>query len=121
MCLSRGLAALVILLVWLASCAEAPVAERPDSDIDAPVKRFLYFYFHSYGRGLPEESQLPELAAFVTPELLSSFDAALRGEECYARKINNEGAPLVEGDLFSSRRPTDGSSRISSTSEIGIS
>ena len=96
------LSPLLILCISIASCAAAPVAERPDPDVEAPVKRFVAFYFHSYKRGLPEKSQLPELAAFLAPDLLNLFDAAIRGQECYAKKNNYEGPPLVQGELFSS-------------------
>lgn len=69
--------------------------------VEAPVKEFLFFYFHSYKRGLPEKSQLPEMASFVTPELLRLFDAALKGDACAGEK-EGEGPSSIEGDLFSS-------------------
>jgi hypothetical protein len=85
-----------------AACTVAPVAEAPAVDVEAPVKRFLAFYFHEYKHDLPEKSQLPELASFLAPELVDLFEAAMRGEDCYAKKNNYEGPPFVEGDLFSS-------------------
>lgn len=91
---------LLVLCLSLVSCTAASVAEAPAA-VEAPVKRFVAFYFHSYKRGLPGKSQLPELASFLTPELLELFAAGIRGEACYHQN-NNGGPPLVEGDLFSS-------------------
>lgn len=93
---------LAVLCISTASCVNAPSSESPTASIEAPVKRFLDFYFHDYRRGMPAESQLPQLATFVTPELLDLFKAAIRGEDCYAKKENYEGPPYIEGDLFSS-------------------
>jgi len=100
--ITNCLSVLLILGLSVAFCTAAPGAERPDPNVEAPVKRFVAFYFNSYKRGLPDKSQLPQLASFLAPNLSNLFDAAIRGEECYAKKNNDEGAPLVEGDLFSS-------------------
>ena len=94
--------AVLVLYIPAVSCTNAPVQESPATSIDVPVKRFLHFYFHDYHRGLPGESQLPELATFVTPELVDLFKAAMKGEDCYEKKENYEGPPYIEGDLFSS-------------------
>jgi hypothetical protein len=95
-------AALSACSLLLAACGAASNTADPASDVKAPVERFLAFYFEQYHRGLPGESQLPDLASFVTPEMLGLFEAALRGEDCYMEKRNYEGPPPVEGDLFSS-------------------
>lgn len=94
--------ALLLILVSVAGCNSAPVVETPANEAEAPVKRFLDYYFNEYRRGLPARSQFPQLASFVTPELLAQFDAALQGAACDAKRYNYEGAPAVEGDLFSS-------------------
>lgn len=94
--------ALSLLCVLVAACATSSVTDVPVADPETPVKRYLAFYFDDYGRGLPGKSNLPLLATFVTPELLGQFEAAIRGEECYAKKSNYEGPPYIEGDLFSS-------------------
>lgn len=98
----KRVSVLSICSILAAGCTAARDAESSPADVKAPVERFLAFYFQRYGRGLPDESQLPELASFLAPELLSLFEAALRGEDCYARKNDYEGPPFVEGDLFSS-------------------
>lgn len=92
---------LSVLLMPAMTCIAADDADSPVA-VEAPVKRFLDFYFHEYRRGLPGESQIPDLASFVTPELLDLFVAAMAGEDCYAKKNNYEGPPFIEGDLFSS-------------------
>ena len=92
---------LSVLLIQVMTCIAAGNADSPAA-VEAPVKRFLDFYFHEYRRGLPAESQIPDLASFVTPELLDLFVAAMAGEDCYAKKNNYEGPPFIEGDLFSS-------------------
>lgn len=99
--LSR-LLVLSVACITAAACATAPVSENPAADVEAPVNRFISFYFHEYKRGLPGDSQLAELGNFVTPELLALFEAANQGEDCYAKQFNHEGAPAVQGDLFSS-------------------
>lgn len=96
------LSLLSVCCILVAACGAAPDAEAPAADIEAPVERFLAFYFEEYGRSLPEESQLPELASFLAPELLSLFEAAWRGEDCYMENNENEGPAPVQGDLFSS-------------------
>lgn len=93
---------LVLILVSVASCSSAPVVEAPANEIEAPVMQFLTFYFDDYRRGLPGRSQLSQLASFVTPKLVAQFDAAIRGQDCYARKNDYEGPPYIQGDLFSS-------------------
>jgi hypothetical protein len=93
---------LSVICISTTSCTAAPVSESPTASIDVPVKRFLHFYFHDYKRGMPGESQLPQLATFVTPELLDLFRAGIKGEGCYAKNQNYEGPPYIEGDLFSS-------------------
>lgn len=70
--------------------------------LEAPLDNFLAFYFDDYRRGLPGPSQLPQLASFVTPEFRGLFEAAQRGQDCYAKKNDYEGPPAIEGDLFSS-------------------
>lgn len=91
-----------LLCLATAACAGAPPSAAPANGVAAPVERFLAFYFHEYGRGLPGRSQLPVLASFVTPRLLDLFEAAMKAEECYAKENNYQVPPLVEGDLFSS-------------------
>jgi len=93
---------LSVLLIPAMTCIAADDADSPAVAVEAPVKRFLDFYFHEYRRGLPSKSQIPDLASFVTPELLDLFVAAMAGEDCYAKKNNYEGPPAIEGDLFSS-------------------
>ena len=93
---------LSVLLTPEITCIAAADADSSAADVEAPVKRFLDFYFHEYRRGLPGESQLPDLASFVTPEFLNLFVTAMAGEDCYAKKNNYEGPPAIEGDLFSS-------------------
>jgi len=93
---------LAVLCISVAACTHATVPDSPKTSVEAPVKRFLHFYFHDYQRGLPGEDELPEMATFVTPELLDLFKAAIKGEDCYAKKENYEGPPYIEGDLFSS-------------------
>ena len=92
---------LFVLLLPATTCSAADT-NSSTAEVEAPVKQFLDFYFHEYRRGLPLESQLPDLALFVTPELLDLFAAAMAGEDCYAKKNNYEGPPFIEGDLFSS-------------------
>ena len=91
---------LVFPSIWVGACDIA--SNSPSNDIELPVERFLVFYFQGYGRGLPDESQLAELASFVTPELLNLFEAAVEGEDCYLEKINYQGPGPIQGDLFSS-------------------
>jgi hypothetical protein len=98
----KRLSPLSVAPILLAACSAAPDAEAPAVGAEAPVERFLAFYFDEYGRGLPGESQLPSLASFLTPETLGLFEAASRGEGCYARKNDYEGPPFIQGDLFSS-------------------
>ena len=100
-CIGRILA-LPLTLVGVVACGGAPAVEVPANEVEIPVKRYISFYFNDYRRGLPGESQLPKLASFVTPELLALFEAANRGEDCYARQSNYEGPPAIEGDLFTS-------------------
>lgn len=92
----------LVLCLGTASCFTGPVRSPPTADVEAPVRRFLEFYFDDYRRGLPERRQLPQLATFLTPEFADLFDAALKGQVCYRRKNNNEGPPPIQGDLFSS-------------------
>ena len=94
--------ALSLVSISVTACSSDPVPARVDSATEAPVKRFLAFYFGEYGRGLPEDSQLTELASFLTPELMGLFEAAIEGERCYLEKIDNEGPSPIQGDLFSS-------------------
>ena len=98
----QPLTTLLVSCLSMAGCSGVSISESPADDIDVPVERFIDFYFNEYARGLPGESDLADLASFVTPELVDLFAAALRGDECYAQKNNYDGPPAVEGDLFSS-------------------
>lgn len=93
---------LAVLCVSNSACTAASDADYSLTDVEAPVKRFLDFYFNEYKRGLPEESQLPELASFTSPNLVDLFQAAMKGEDCYLNNDNYEGPSPVQGDLFSS-------------------
>lgn len=84
---------LTVFLVPAMICITNAGADAPATDVEAPVKRFLDFYFHDYKRGLPEKAQLPELASFVTPELLDLFNAAMAGEGCYEKRTTTRGHP----------------------------
>lgn len=95
-------AALSACFLLVAACGDAADTAASAGSVDAPVERFLAFYFEEYGRGLPAKSQLPELASFITPEMVSLFEEAFRGAGCYRKKNDYEGPPPVEGDLFSS-------------------
>ncbi|MDX1440324.1 MAG: hypothetical protein R3284_10530 [Rubricoccaceae bacterium] len=98
----RWISALSVVLILATTCIASADTDSSAADIEAPVKQFLQFYFHEYKRGLPGESQLPDLASFVTPQLLDLFEAAIKGENCYMEKNNYEGPSPVQGDLFSS-------------------
>ena len=99
---SFWVAVLAVLCISGAACTATPVLETTATDVERSIERFLAFYFQDYKRGLPDDSQLPQIATFVTPELLALFEAANRGADCYAKQFNYEGAPAVQGDLFSS-------------------
>lgn len=94
--------AALVLSLGTASCFTGPVRSPPTADVESPVRRFLEFYFDDYKRGLPERRQLPQLATFLTPDFTQLFDAALKGQDCYHRKTDNEGPSPIQGDLFSS-------------------
>jgi len=110
----RWIALLSACCVLATACTQTNAPQSGSEEIEVPVKRFLDFYFHDYGGGLPKASQRPLLAAFLTEEFLNRFDAALKGQACYAKKVDNEGPPLIQGDLFSSlfEGATTGTTRV---------
>jgi hypothetical protein len=77
------------------------IAASPSSPRDA-LDRFLQFYLHGYGSGLPNATERATLAPLITPQFSAALEDAARAERCaYARHQGTE-PPLIQGDVFSS-------------------
>ena len=108
--------ALACLLVGLVSCAIAPEAIGPRATVD----RFLDFYFHEYGSGLPDAAQRATLRPLLSDDLTGALESAAAAERCASEQARGQEPPLIQGDIFSSlferatavvgivRGPTDG-------------
>jgi hypothetical protein len=82
--------------------AAADSVARPASSPRAAIDRFLQFYFHEYGSGLPTEGERVVLSAMVTREFAAALEAAARAESCAYSEHEGTEPPLIQGDLFSS-------------------
>jgi hypothetical protein len=91
-------AALACLLLGLVSCTMAPRAVAPRATVD----RFLDFYFHEYGSGLPDAAQRATLRPLLTDGLNQAFERAAAAERCAREQSRGQEPPLVQGDVFSS-------------------
>jgi hypothetical protein len=84
-----------------AAAAADPVARSAPSP-RAVIDRFLQFYLHEYGSGLPTEGQRVVLSSMVTREFAAALEAAARAESCAYSEHEGTEPPLIQGDLFSS-------------------
>jgi hypothetical protein len=76
-------------------------AAGPASPRDA-LDRFLQFYLHGYGSGVPNATERTALAPLLTPQFSAALESAAQAEQCaYARHQGTE-PPLIQGDVFSS-------------------
>jgi hypothetical protein len=91
-------AALACLLLGLVSCTMAPRTAAPRATVD----RFLDFYFHEYGSGLPDAAQRATLRPLLTDGLNQAFERAAAAERCAKERSRGQEPPLVQGDVFSS-------------------
>lgn len=91
-------AALPCLMVGLASCAAAPPADAPRATVD----RFLEFYFHDYGSGLPDGAERAALRPLLTESFTDALDRAAAAQRCANERALGQEPPLVQGDIFSS-------------------
>jgi hypothetical protein len=83
------------------SAPRTVTAASPASPRDA-LERFLQFYLHDYGSGLPSAAERAALAPLITAALSAALEDAARAERCaYARHQGTE-PPLIQGDVFSS-------------------
>ena len=91
-------AAPACLLVGLISCTMAtqPIAPR------ATVDRFLDFYFHEYGSGLPDSAQRAALRPLLSNGLAEALESAAVAERCAYEQAHGLEPPLIQGDIFSS-------------------
>ena len=90
--------ALACLLVGLVSCTMAPQAIGPR----ATVERFLHFYFHEYGSGLPDATQRATLRPLLSDDLTGALESAAAAERCANDQARGQEPPLIQGDIFSS-------------------
>jgi hypothetical protein len=90
--------ALACLLLGLVSCTTAPRTAAPRVTVD----RFLDFYFHQYGSGLPDAAERAALRPLLTDGLNEAFERAAVAERCAKEKSQGQEPPLVQGDVFSS-------------------
>jgi len=76
-------------------------AASPASPRDA-LDRFLQFYLHVYGSGLPDATERAALAPLITPPFAAALESAARAERCASARHRGTEPPLVQGDVFSS-------------------
>lgn len=91
-------AVLAAAVLGLASCAHAPPVDAPR----ATVERFLDFYFHGYGSGLPNGMERAALRPLLTDEMADALDRAAAAQRCASERALGQEPPLVQGDVFSS-------------------
>lgn len=91
-------AAFACLLLGLISCTMAPEAIAPRATVD----RFLDFYFHEYGSGLPDTAQRATLRPLLTDGLAEALERAAVAERCANEQARGQEPPLIQGDIFSS-------------------
>jgi hypothetical protein len=95
---SIAVVALACLLVGLVSCTMAPQASGPRATVD----RFLDFYFHEYGSGLPDAAQRATLRPLLSDDLTGALESAAAAERCASEQARGQEPPLIQGDIFSS-------------------
>lgn len=91
-------AAFACLLLGLVSCTMSPQATAPRATVD----RFLDFYFHEYGSGLPDAAQRATLRPLLTDGLTEALERAAVAELCANEQARGQEPPLIQGDIFSS-------------------
>lgn len=90
--------ALVCLLLGPVSCTIQPQPLDPRAAVD----RFLVFYFHEYGSGLPDAKQRATLRPLLTDDLAKALEQAADAERCASEQSQGQEPPLIQGDIFSS-------------------
>jgi hypothetical protein len=90
-----------VILAALLAVTAAPAATDEEA-VRETAQRFMAFYFHDYGRGLPDQAALGKLSSMTTRSFQKTLERARAAEDCHHRKVGDTEPPLVQGDVFTS-------------------